>query len=161
MTPKDQPRHGEVAPDPALARARDVAFEISCDLIGSADVENHFIALNGEWERRLGHSKVELMSRPFVEFVHAADRPATEAELARLAGGSASAVGFEHRFATAEGGWRWLSWQVQSREDGNYFLVRDVTEQDGIEQRRQLLMNVVEGVDDAILTKTIDGVVSS
>ena len=40
MTPKDQPRHGEVAPDPALARARDVAFEISCDLIGSADAEN-------------------------------------------------------------------------------------------------------------------------
>ena len=161
MTPKDKSRDGGVAPDPALARARDVAFEISCDLIGSADVENHFIALNGEWERRLGHSKVELMSRPFVEFVHAADRPATEAELARLAGGSASAVGFEHRFATAEGGWRWLSWQVQSREDGNYFIVRDVTEQVGIEQRRQLLMNVVEGVDDAIFTKTIDGVVTS
>ena len=56
MTPKDQPRHGEVAPDPALARARDVAFEISCDLIGSSDAENFFVALNDEWERRLGHT---------------------------------------------------------------------------------------------------------
>ncbi len=56
MTPKDQPRHGEVAPDQALARARDVAFEISCDLIGSSDAENFFVALNDEWERRLGHT---------------------------------------------------------------------------------------------------------
>ena len=129
MTPKDQSRDEELAPDPALARARDVAFEISCDLIGSADPENSFVALNDEWERRLGHSKAELMSKPFVEFVHAADRPATEAELARLSDGSAGAVGFEHRFSTAEGGWRWLSWQVQTREDGNYFIARDVTEQ--------------------------------
>lgn len=81
-----------------------MVFEISYQLLGSAGTDGVFTNLNPAWERALGFSRAELMSRPFIEFVHPADRDATLEELSRLASDSAIVVGFENRYATKDGG---------------------------------------------------------
>jgi PAS domain S-box-containing protein len=149
---------------PSLARHEQKAachvFEISDDLLGSASVDGYFTSLNGAWERTLGFSREALMGQPFIEFVHPADRAATLAEVEKLAAGS-DTVDFENRYARKDGGWCWLSWQAAVRAGDFYFSAHDVTAQVAAEQRRHLLTNLVEGIDDAILTKTTDGVVTS
>ncbi len=149
---------------PSLARPEQKAachvFEISDDLLGSASMDGYFTSLNGAWERTLGFSREALMGQPLIEFVHPADRAATVAEVEKLSAGS-DTVDLENRFARMDGGWCWLSWQAAVRAGDLYFVAHDVTARVAAEQRRHLLTNLVEGIDDAILTKTTDGVVTS
>ena len=149
---------------PSLARHEQKAachvFEISDDLLGSASMDGYFTSLNAAWERTLGFSRAALMGQPFIEFVHPADRAATLAEVEKLAAGS-DTVDFENRYARKDGGWCWLSWQAAVRAGDLYFSAHDVTARVAAEQRRHLLTNLVEGIDDAILTKTTDGVITS
>lgn len=152
-------------PDASLdARESEVACRVFClsdDLLGSASHDGYFTALNPAWERTLGFSLEELMARPWIEFVHPADREATIVEAERLAVADVTTVDFKNRYALKDGGWCWLSWRCASRGGCAYFVARDVTGRVEDEQRGHLLANVVEGVDDAILTKTTDGVVMS
>jgi PAS domain S-box-containing protein len=82
-------------------------------------------------------------------------------QMAELGIAGHTSVEFENRFAAKGDAWRWLSWQLSACDEGYCFVVHDVTARVADEQRRHLLANVVEGVDDAILTKTTDGVVTS
>jgi PAS domain S-box-containing protein len=136
-------------------------FERSDDLLGSGGRDGYFTSLNPAWEKVLGFSRQELMAQPWIEFVHPADREATLAETAMLANGGSGTPRFENRFALRNGGWCWLSWQWIPRSDCTLFVTHDVTARVAAEQRQHLLANIVEGVDDAILTKTTDGVITS
>jgi PAS domain S-box-containing protein len=133
-------------------------FQISRDLLGSGNHEGYFTALNPAWESTLGFSREALMAQPFVDFVHPGDQAATLAEMKRFADEGIATVDFENRYAVKQGGWCWLSWRVGVHDKGFYFIARDVTTRIAAEQRRHLL---VEGIDDAILTKTTDMVVTS
>jgi len=149
----------------ALLAARERAgarvFELSNDLLGSANRDGYFTALNPAWERTLGFSPETLMGQPFIEFVHPGDRAATVAEMARLAAEGVGLPNFENRYAIKDGGWCWLSWQTEVCDEGCYFVAHDVTARVEADQRRLLNASIVEGVDDAIMTKTTDGVVTS
>ena len=105
-------------------------FETSLDMLCIAGVDGTFKRLNPAWEKTLGWTTAELMSRPYVEFVHPDDRPATSAEAGSLAGG-ASTVFFENRYLCRDGSFRWLSWKsTPLPEEGLvYAVARDVTEQ--------------------------------
>jgi PAS domain S-box-containing protein len=142
-------------------RAAAHVFELSNDLLGSASLNNYFTALNPAWERTLGFSREALMRQPFMEFVHPGDQAATLAEIDRMTADGVGTVQFENRYATHDGGWRWLSWQAEACPEGYYFIAHDVTAQIAAEQRRYLGASIVEGVDDAIMTETTDGVVTS
>ncbi len=146
-----------------IVRERDAAcrvFAFSHDLIGSANEDGYLTALNPAWQRTLGFSREALLAQPLIEFVHPADREATLAKFEGLRDAAATAV-FENRFATKDGGWCWLSWRAETREGGCFFVAHDVTARVAADHRRHLLANLAEGIDDAILTKTIDGVVTS
>ena len=105
-------------------------FETSLDMLCIAGVDGTFRRLNPAWEKTLGFTTAELMSRPYVEFVHPDDRHATTAEAGSLAGG-ASTVSFENRYLCKDGTYRWLSWKSTPvpGEGLVYAVARDVTEQ--------------------------------
>ena len=136
-------------------------FDLSDDLLGGASLDGYFTCLNPAWERTLGFSRAALMAQPFIEFVHPGDRERTVAEAGQLAAGGRATVEFQNRYATRDGGWCWLAWQWGLADGGYCFVVHDVTEKVAAEQRDHLLRHTVEGIDDAILTKTTDGVVTS
>jgi PAS domain S-box-containing protein len=114
-------------------------FEISPDMLCIAGVDGVFRRLNPAWEKTLGFTTAELMSRPYVEFVHPDDRHATSAEAGALADG-ASTVFFENRYLCRDGSYRWLSWKATPLPEQGlvYAVARDVTEQRRIaEELRQ------------------------
>ncbi len=106
-------------------------FSVSLDLLCIADFEGFFRRLNPAWEKTLGFSVAELVSRPFLEFVHPEDREATLAEAEKLALQEHDTVAFTNRYLCADGSYKTLAWN--SRSDHRYRLIycaaRDVTEE--------------------------------
>src|ERR1700730_7319693 len=81
------------------ARALEGFFEVAQDMFCMLDFNGHFRRLNPAWERTLGFTREELMSRPFIEFVHPDDRDRTLNQNADVRGGG-QARGFENRYLT-------------------------------------------------------------
>ena len=115
-------------------------FDLSHDMLCTADMEGYFVELNSAWEC-LGYTPEELRSRPFVELVHPEDRKRTEAEAAGLFEGKAT-VGFENRYLAKDGSWHWLRWSSTLAPDESLIYARatDVTELKRIESERENLL---------------------
>ena len=77
---------------------------------------------------KLGYDAEELLSRPFLEFVHPDDRDATVAAMAQLQHGK-DVTDFENRYRRSDGRYVWLSWSSRAAGDGKllYAVARDVT----------------------------------
>jgi len=60
-------------------------FTLSIDLLLVAGYDGFFKHVNPAWTQTFGFSQAELMARPFLDFVHPDDRPATVAEVEKLA----------------------------------------------------------------------------
>jgi PAS domain S-box-containing protein len=105
-------------------------FEMSRDLLCIAGVDGYFRRLNPAWEETLGYTIDELLSRPYVEFVHPEDHGATTAEAKSLTEGAATVL-FENRYRCKDGSYRWLAWKTAPRVEQGllYAVARDVTEQ--------------------------------
>ena len=52
-------------------------FTLSPDLLCIANFDGYFLRLNPAWERTLGFAREELLSKPWLDFVHPDDREAT------------------------------------------------------------------------------------
>ena len=116
-------------------------FSVSLDLLCIADFNGYFKLLNPAWEKTLGFPTAELLSKPFVEFVHPEDRPATLAEAGKLAAQEHDTVDFANRYRCADGSYKWLVWKARSdhRLRLIYAAARDVTdEKRAQEEIRQL-----------------------
>jgi PAS domain S-box-containing protein len=104
-------------------------FDLSLDLLCVSGVDGYFKRVNPAFERTLGHSGEELLSKPYLEFVHEDDREVTRVALDRLASG-ADVAEFENRYLRADGTECWLQWSARPvPEEGLvYATARDVTE---------------------------------
>jgi eukaryotic-like serine/threonine-protein kinase len=104
-------------------------FELSPDLFCIAGMDGYFRRVNENFTRVLGYTPTELISRPFIEFVHPDDRASTSAAAEQLAYGK-PVVHFRNRYRDVRGNYRWFEWEAKSiPEEGIIFAVaRDVTE---------------------------------
>jgi len=121
--------------------AGDRFFEVSIDLLCFLDFNGYFKRLSPAWERTLGFTREELMSRPFVEFVHPDDRERTLKQNAAVRGGG-KALGFENRYLCRDGSYRWLRWNA-APDTGNqviYSVARDITDRKRAEAEREQLV---------------------
>jgi diguanylate cyclase (GGDEF)-like protein/PAS domain S-box-containing protein len=128
----------------ADARARRF-FDLSRDMLCSANMDGYFVELNEAWTQSLGYSVEELRAVPFVERVHPDDRARTEAEAAALFDG-AETLSFENRYLAKDGTWHWLRWSSQVAADESLIYARatDVTELKQIEAEREELLGKVQ-----------------
>ena len=84
--------------------------------------------LNPAWTRSLGWSLAALMAEPYISFVHPDDVEATLRHAAGLAeDNSREVIGFQNRYRTNTGEYRWLQWNVFPSENTQYFVVNDNT----------------------------------
>uniref|UniRef100_B8HRH4 histidine kinase n=1 Tax=Cyanothece sp. (strain PCC 7425 / ATCC 29141) TaxID=395961 RepID=B8HRH4_CYAP4 len=105
-------------------------FDLSLDLLAVVGLDGYFKRINPMFSQTLGYSATELLTSPFLDFVHPDDRAATLAEMEQLKGGTPT-LAFENRYLTREGDYRWLSWTASPQLDRAviYCVARDVTQQ--------------------------------
>ena len=116
-------------------------FDLSHDLLCTADLDGYFVELNSAWEVCLGYSEEELRAVPFAELVHPEDRERTEAETAGLFEGEGT-VDFDNRYLAKDGSLRWLRWSSTLAPDESLIYARatDVTTLKRIESERENLL---------------------
>jgi two-component system, sensor histidine kinase and response regulator len=117
------------------AEELDRFFNVSLDLLGIASFNGYFLRVNPAWQRVLGLSPEELVSHPFISFVHPDDRGATLNAMSKLAQG-APLVSFENRYRAGDGSYRWLEWASAPQPEQGivYAAARDVTDRTLTEQ---------------------------
>jgi len=79
-----------------LAELDNRFFDLSIDMLAIAMFTGYFKRLNPAWERTLGFSRDELMSKPMFDFVHPDDRARTLEQNRNVRGGG-QALSFENR----------------------------------------------------------------
>jgi serine/threonine-protein kinase len=116
--------------------ARDLAqfFELNLDLFCIAGFDGHFRRINPNFSRVLGYTDKQLMSHPFISFVHPDDRERTNAEMRRLIVGD-PVVKFRNRYLTSSGHLRVFEWTAKSvpKDQIIFAVARDVTPQGGLD----------------------------
>ena len=107
---------------------RNLFFTLSLDLLCIIGFDGWFRQLNPAWERKLGFGQEELLARPLLDIVDAADREKTANAMEQAC--SQDLVSFENRCYTKSGACRWLSWKCAPNraEEVIYAVARDITE---------------------------------
>lgn len=104
-------------------------FMMSVDLQCIAGSDGYFKRLNPAWEKVLGFTIEELLSAPFLSFVHPEDRESTGQEVETQKQGQ-SAISFRNRYRCKDGSYRWFEWNATPVVEGGliYAIARDVTD---------------------------------
>jgi PAS domain S-box-containing protein len=140
---------------------RDRFFTVSLDMLCIAGFDGYFKRLNPAWERTLGFSLQELLSRPFEAFVHPEDISATRREMAHITKGGETSD-FENRYRCRDGSYRWFAWKATPSSDlGLIFAAaHDVTErkmaEEALARERNLLRTLMDNLPDHIFVKDME-----
>jgi PAS domain S-box-containing protein len=121
---------------------RDRFFDVSSDMLATANADGYFIRLNPAWTETLGYELDELLARPFIDFVHPADRDLTNAEVARQIEQGQTVLNFTNRYRHRDGSYRWLEWTSTPSTDRTrlYAMARDITARKEEEARHAAIM---------------------
>ncbi len=109
-------------------------FTLSSDYLGVVGFDGHIERLNPAWEKNLGYSQGNLMSRPLLDFVHPDDRTVTQNELQNLIHGQ-GASSFENRLIGEDGATHWLLWSASAHPEQEiiHIVGRDITDRKQVE----------------------------
>jgi PAS domain S-box-containing protein len=104
-------------------------FDYSRDMLCIAGHDGYFKRVNPAFERVLGWSTKELLSRSFLDFVHPDDLAKTEREIERLGQGLPT-ISFENRYMCQDGSEKRLAWTAHPEPEAGliYAIARDVTD---------------------------------
>ncbi|KAA1257810.1 Serine/threonine-protein kinase PknB [Rubripirellula obstinata] len=114
----------------ALSQVRndmDRFFELSSDLFCIADFQGFFRRVNGNFSRVLGYHEHDILSKPFLDFVHPDDHEKTLAIMGDLDAGN-PVIRFRNRYRTAAGDYIELEWTAKTieEEDVIFAVAREV-----------------------------------
>lgn len=105
-------------------------FNLSLDLLCIIGTDGYFKKINPGFQRMLGYSQEELLSKPFIEFVHPEDMERTREEFEQQILGVPT-VHFENRYVCKDHSIKWLAWTARPDPERGilYSVARDVTQQ--------------------------------
>ncbi len=130
-------------------------FDLSMDLLSVAGLDGYLKYVNKSWEKVLGWSREELLSRPFLDFIHPDDRKHSEKALEQLKKGI-PVIEFENRQLCKDGTYRIFSWNATSvmKDKLVFSVTRDITEHSRGERAREeseaRYKTLFESANDAI-----------
>ena len=126
-------------------------FDLSLDLFCIRGYDGYFRQVNSAWEKALGYSKEELLSRPFTDFIHPDDVEPTRNKVKELTQGT-NTIAFDNRYRTKNGEYRWLRWTSTAvrEEQLIYSAARDITDRREVEMLRAHQAETVALVSQAM-----------
>ena len=124
-------------------------FHLSLHMLCIAGLDGYFKQINFSFTRILGYSSQELLTRPFIDFVHPDDVEATVQEVQRLAEGH-NTIGFENRYLCKDGSYRWLKWMATVHQEVIYAIAHDLTEQKLAQELQHRQLAAIETASEGI-----------
>ena len=122
----------------------ELLFEESLDFLCICGSDGHFIKVNPVFITTLGYTEQELLSKPFIDFVHPEDLAKTKNEFENIAKGTIC-INFENRYIKKNGEVMYLQWKSILNYSNNiiYAIAREITEikktQDKLKANERLL----------------------
>lgn len=141
---------------------RDRFFTLSLDMLCIAGFDGYFKRLNPAFERTLGYTADELLSEPYLSFIHPADRERTVAEASKIAMG-VDTITFENRYRCKDGSYKWFLWTSTPYRSRQviYAAARDITERKQAEEvsrkGEERYRSVIAAMQDGIVILDADG----
>jgi len=141
-------------------------FNLSIDMLCIAGFDGYFKKISPAFVKILGFSQEELLSTPFMDFVHPKDQNLTEQIINKIISGH-DLQSFENRFITRGGEYRWILWNAASFAKGElmYAIGRDITQrkesQLALEEREQRMNAILDTAVDGIIVIDEDGVIQT
>lgn len=125
----------EIAERKRVEAERDQFFKLSLDMLCIANVDGYFKRISPAFTQTLGWSAEEVLTRPFLDFVHPDDHAATLRQIEKQVASGDKVLFFENRYRHKDGSWRTLSWNSVPQPGGfMYSTARDITELKKLEQ---------------------------
>ncbi len=132
---------------------RDRILNLSHDLICVAGADGFFKYVNPAWTRILGYSRDELLSRPFLDFIHPDDHSKNNAEVQKLKRGKTT-TDFENRYIAKDGAIHHIFWTATPlpSEGVWYCIGRNITErkraEEALRESAEFSMNLIDSMRD-------------
>jgi PAS domain S-box-containing protein len=121
--------------------------------------------VNAAWTTVLGWSSAELLSEPWLDFLHPDDREATRAARDALGVGQPG-LGFTNRCRCKDGSYRWLEWKdaLLVQRGVIYAVVNDITEakaaNEVLQELSESLTTTLDSIGDGVIATDLNGVVT-
>ncbi|MBR8830724.1 MAG: hypothetical protein N5P05_000774 [Chroococcopsis gigantea SAG 12.99] len=137
-------------------------FYTSIKMLCIADFKGYIREVNPAFGSTLGYPLKEILSQPFLDFVHPDDRVSTQECLRALKEGK-TIHSFENRYLAADGCYYWLAWTATPdlKENLIYATARDISEQKQLQQAlhnsQSLTHTLLKIIPDAIFVCLADG----
>ena len=142
---------------------RDRILRFSPDLICIAGMDGYFKYVNPAWEKLLGYTTKEVLSRPFMDFIHPEDHLKSDAEIAGLSEGKTK-IDFENRYICKDGSILYFLWTATLLLDKKqmYCIGRNITERkQAVEKVRASeahLRTLIRTIPDLVWLKDPEGI---
>ena len=136
-------------------------LDTSPDVIATIGADGVFASANQATGHILGYEPEEIIGRRYEDLVYPDDRSSSARLTAAIQEGAR--IRFNNRCVRQDGDVVWIEWSVtcEPEEHMAYCVGRDVTERKQSEEEHSRLAAIVEFSDDAIIGKTLKGIITS
>ena len=135
-----------------VEKERDRLFNLSLDILGILNLDGSFRRCNPAFERLLGYAVADMPGRTLLEFVREDDVAATLEQLRLLASGQP--VSFENRMRCADGGYKWMAWNINPVPEERLFyaVAHDVTGRKDTEEALRAESAFRRAMEESVIT---------
>ncbi len=132
----------------------DRVFTMAHDMNCIAGFDGYFKKINPSWEKSLGYTEAEILSKPFIELVHPDDLEKTKTIFAGQMEQGLEVLNFENRYRCKDGSYRRLIWNARTLVDERLIFAsaRDLTERKHIEEQILDLNDKLKHQADQLVT---------
>ncbi|MFO8010468.1 MAG: PAS domain S-box protein [Dehalococcoidia bacterium] len=139
---------------------RERILELSKDLISIVGTDGYFKYANPAWERTLGYTCEEMLTRSIFDFIHPEDHAISKAEMESLSLGNET-VEFENRCIHKDGSALTISWTAapfeQEGQTNIHCIGRDITERKLTERELRIRDEAIQTALSAIAIADLQG----
>ncbi|MGB3199918.1 MAG: PAS domain S-box protein [Nodosilinea sp.] len=145
-----------------IAREQERFFAVASDLQVITRTDGYFQWVSPTFERLLGWTVEEMITRPWTDFVHPDDITPSMSEAESLFSGCTT-LEFENRYRHKDGSYRWLLWNAHPYPDEQliYGVAVDITDRKLAEAQLQeqatLLQLIIDSIDDGLVLASPKG----